>query len=218
MLKVKEIKEIIAFELGGLMDKDGFIYKKTDNELVCRKGDYTYIFNMLITYWTTYYSLDIRLFINQKKIEDIYESIVGKSYKQTLGAEIGVIYSSPDGRKVTNNTLHLLLEKNEDIPVAINTLKEYYELIAMPYFERYSNLEVIDDIMNNPPFEHNPAHVGGTSANRYMKGLIVAKLVDNSSYENLVSTYDEAIKRTMDEDSIEAYHNVREYLMYNRIT
>ena len=168
---------------------------------------------MLITYWTNYYSLDIRLFINQKKIEDVYEPIVGKSYKQTLGAEIGVIYSSSDGRKVTNDSLHLLLEKDEDIPEVVNTLKKYYELIAKPYFEKYSTLEAIDDIMNNPPFEHNPAHVGGTFANRYMKGLIVAKLVDNLNYENLVSTYNEAIKRTMNEESIEAYHKVREYLM-----
>ena len=50
-----------------------------------------------------------------------------------------------------------------------------------------------------------------------MKGLIVARLVNNPSYENLVTTYDEAIKETMNTESIENYYKVKEYLMYNRI-
>jgi hypothetical protein len=50
-----------------------------------------------------------------------------------------------------------------------------------------------------------------------MKGLIVARLVNNQNYEKLVAIYDEEIKGTMNTNFIENYHKVREYLKYNKI-
>ena len=81
----------------------------------------------------------------------------------------------------------------------------------------YDNLEALDDIINKPPFDHCPAHVGGNFDERCMKGLIVARLVSNANYENLLMTYDQEIKRTMNSESIDNYHKVREYLSYNSI-
>lgn len=213
----RSIKESIALQLGEKLKLDGFTYKKASNEFICKKGDFTYFFNLLQTSWSDHHSIDVRLYISQKSIEDIYEKIVGKSHKLTIGNEIGRIYKSPDGREIINGDLHILLMQNEDIIAAIETLEAYYENIAKPYYESYKSLEAIDDIINNPPFEHCPAHVGGRFDNRCMKGLIVARLVDNPNYEHLVATYDEVIKGTMNTESIENYYKVREYLKYNRI-
>jgi hypothetical protein len=71
--------------------------------------------------------------------------------------------------------------------------------------------------MNNAPFEHCPADVGSGFDGRCMKGLIVARLVNNPKYDDLVAIYDEEIKGTMNAESIENYYKVRDYLMYNRI-
>ena len=82
--------------------------------------------------------------------------------------------------------------------------------------DKLTDNEILD-IINNPPFNHCPAYVGGNFDNRCMKGLIVARLADNPKYNELVEIYDEAIKETMNEMSIENYYKVREYLMYNKI-
>ena len=216
-LKTKDVKESIATGLMGKLMPESFLFKKTNNQFEKTQGDYTSIFNILITAWSNCYSIEVRLYISQKKIEHIYESIVGKSHKLTLGNTIDRIYASPDGRKVVNSNLLIRIYFDEDIAAAVESMENYYKTIAKPYFEKYQTLSAIDDIINNPPFEHNPAHVGGNSDDRYMKGLIVARLVNNPNYEQLVVTYDEAIKRTMNEESIENYRKVREHLMYNRV-
>lgn len=216
-LKTKEVKESIATGLMKTLIPEGFLFKKTSNQFEKVQGDYTSIFNILITAWGNCYSIEVRLYISQKQIEHIYESIVGKSHRLTLGNTIDRIYSSPDGRKVVNGNLGIKIYFDEDIEAAVESIENYYKTIAKPYFEKYQTLSAIDDIMNNPPFEHNPADVGGNSDDRYMKGLIVARLVNNSKYEQLVATYDEAIKRTMNTESIENYYKVREYLMYNKV-
>lgn len=62
--------------------------------------------------------------------------------------------------------------------------------------------------------EHKPttAHVGGSFGDRCIKGLIIAKLAHNHKYEYLIETYDEMIKKTMNDESIERYQKVKEYL------
>jgi len=216
--KANEIKEKIAFELRDKLSKDGFIYNKTKNEFKCQKGDYTYIFNLLQTSWSDHHSVDVRLAISQKQIETILENIIGKlRYKYTFWRDIARIYKSPDGRQIVNGNLAILLIQDADIEAGVDTLEGYYENIAKPYFERYNSLEAIDDILNNPPFQHSPAHVGGNFDDRCMKGLIAARLVGNPKYDELVAIYNEEIKGTMNSQSIENYCQVRNYLIYNRI-
>lgn len=216
-IKVKEVKELIASGLQNKLSSDGFIYKKGGNQFEKINGDYTLIFNLLVTAWSDHFSIDVRLYVSQKEIESIYEDIVGKSHKLTLGNTIDRINASPNGREVVNGNLTINLYFNEDIDAAIDSLESYYVQIAKPYFDKYQNLKAIDDIINNPPFNHCPADIGGRFDNRCMKGLIVARLINNPNFEQLVATYDEVIKETMDEESIENYHKVREHLMYNRV-
>ena len=220
-LKVKDIKEYINADFGQMMAAEGFEYKKTSNEYCCKKGDCTYIYNMMLTAWSTSYSITVRLWISQGQIEDIYELILGKSrVKVTFDQDIlERLYYSPDGRKNgKGENLGIWLANNEDIYPTIETLKNYYHQIAKPYFDRFKTLEAFDDFINNPPFEYSPAYVGTYTNERCMKGLIVAKLVNNSDYEKLEAIYDELIKRTLSDvqpDSIINYNKVKEYLAHN---
>ena len=74
-LKTKDVKESIATGLMGLLIPDGFSFKKTNNQFEKVIGDYTSIFNMLITSWSNSYSIEVRLYISQKHIEHIYRII-----------------------------------------------------------------------------------------------------------------------------------------------
>lgn len=211
----KLIREKLASQLNEYLAKDGFVYKKASNEFVSDKGSCLFIFNMLFTSWSDHYSLGVRLYISQKKVEQVYEHVLGKSHKLTIGNSIERISKSPDGREVKNGDMVILLIQNEDVEAAIETLKRYYSDIAKPYFEKYQTLAAIDDIINNPPFDYCPAHVGGNFDDRCIKGLIVARLINSPKFDHLVSIYNEKIKETMDMPSIENYSKVREYLMYN---
>lgn len=216
--KANEIKEKIALQLEDRLAKDRFVYKKTKNEFKNQIGDYIYMFILEQVSWSDHYSIKVNLAISQNKIEAILEKIIGKfRHQYTFWQDIARVYKSPDGRQVVNGNLAILLIQNEDIDAAVETLERYYENIAKPYFERYNSLEAIDNIMNNPPFEHCPADVGNGFDGRCMKGLIVARLVNNPKYDDLVAIYDEEIKGTMNAKSIENYYKVREYLSYNRI-
>lgn len=213
----KLIKEKLASQFNEYLTKDGFVYKKANNEFVSNKGDCLFIFNMLLTRWNDHYSLGVRLYVSQKKVEQVYEHVLGKSHKLTIGNSIERISKSPDGREVKNGDMVILLIHDEDIEAAVETLKRYYDDIAKPYYDMYQTLAAVNDIINNAPFDYCPAHVGGNFDDRCIKGLIVARLVNNPNYDRLMDIYDEKIKETMDLTSIENYNKVREYLLYNPI-
>jgi hypothetical protein len=216
-LSNREIKERIAYQLRKYLEVDGFTYKKSGNEYRSIKGDFVYIFNLLLTSWSDHYSLSVRLFISNKKIEKIYELILGESCRLTMGNTIERIAKSADGKEIVNADMAILLLTDDDIEAAVETLARYYNDIAKPYYERYQSLHALDTIINNPPFEHCPADVGGNFDDRCIKGLIIAKLVHNTKYEQLITVYNEAIKETMNNKSIENYCKVKDYLMYNRV-
>ena len=133
-----------------------------------------------------------------------------------MSQEIDRIYGSPDGRG-GNKDLSIWIYEDNQLDEAMRKLLSYYTDIALPYFNRYHSLQKIDDIINNPPFDHNPAHVGGAFDNRCMKGLIVAKMVGSPEFDKLVKVYDEEIKGTLDEESIQNYYVVRDYLKASKV-
>ncbi len=219
-LKNKDIKKSIAEGLGSIIVADEFEYKKTTNEFICKKNNCTYIYNLLLTSWSTSYSLDVRLWIRQEQIESVYESMLGKSHGLTLSQDmLERIYYSPDGRQNgKGESLTISMATDDDIQPAIETLKNYYKYIAKPYFDRFNTLKDFDSFINSPPFEYSPAYVGINTNERCMKGLITAKLVDNPNYKHLIAIYDELIKKTLSDvqpDSIKNYNKVKDYLEHN---
>lgn len=217
-LKSNGLKEKIALGVSKELITGGFIYKKAKNEFILSRLGLSFIFNILQTAWSNHFTLSLRLYISHTPVEAVYKNILGHSDGLTIGNTLERISKSPDGKQIVNGSMFITIYQELDIEPAIETLIHYYNEFAKPYYLRYQTLEALDDIINNPPFDYCPAHVGGGFADRCMKGLIVARLVKNLNYENLVQTYDEAIKETMNSESIENYYKVREYLMYNRIS
>ncbi len=218
-LKAQEVKDGIAAGLSLQMIGEGFSYKKKSNEYQCIEGDFIFSFCIDQLRWSDHYSIDVRLEISQKNVEDILQKIIGKQrFRMTMGNNIGQIKLSPDGRKYIAGGLQFILLFEEDIAAAIETLFNYYTTIAKPYFKKYNTLEAIDDIINNEPFEYLPPHYGAGLWNRCMKGLIVAKLINNPNYDKLVTIYNDLIFETENEESINNYRKVRDYLATHNIS
>lgn len=220
-LKAQEIKDRISSELNLKFVTEGYTYKKSTNEFKRSIGNYTYFFSIDQLAWSDHFSINVRINISERRIEDILEKILGRQrHRLTLGGDIATIKFSPDGRKVVNQSLSIIILFEEDIVAAVETLYRYYTDIVKPFFERYDNLEAIDDIINNEPYNHIPAHFGGNCDDRCMKGLIVAKLVNNPRYNELVTIYNEEMKETFRDfrqEAIENYNKVRDYLKHNEI-
>jgi hypothetical protein len=216
--KIDEIRERLSLKLSKSLNNDGFEFKKTNSWFIRTNGEFDHIIYLLLHARTDHYAIEPFLYIRQKQVEKNLKKIVGSEAGITMGNSIGIIYNSPDGKKVVRNLLEVLLIENADIESAVESIEGYYERTVIPFFNKYNSLETLNEIFNNPPFEYNPAHVGGMFDGRCMRGLIIGRLVNNINFEKLVATYDEAIMKTMNQKSINDYNKVKEYLMYNRIT
>lgn len=60
-LKTKNVKEVIANRLGEKLGKNGFIYKKANNEFRHQKEDYLYIYYIDQIAWNNSFSLHVKL-------------------------------------------------------------------------------------------------------------------------------------------------------------
>jgi hypothetical protein len=222
-LRIDDIKKFIQNDFGSYIIDDGFVYKKTANEFIKIVGDFNYIINIWPVSWSSSYSVDMKLRISQRRVEDILEKILGKQrHRLTFSQDmLERIYYSPDGRKIVKGEgLGLWLYTDDDVYTQLQSLKIYYDNIAKPYFSKFADIDAMDDFINNPPFEHSPAYVGAHTNERCMKGLIIAKLVGNPTYDKLIGIYDEVIKRTLSDvqpDSITNYDKVKEFLEQNSI-
>ncbi len=216
-LKSEEIKDRIAKEVGFLIANEGFSYKKTNNWFIKTKGDIENIFQMLFHTRTDHYAIEIFLYIRHKKVEKILRRIIGDSTNITLGNTLGVIFNSPDGREVVHNNMEILLIENADIEAACESISFFFQGIARTYFEQFENLEAIDDIVNNAPFDYTPANVGGTFGDRCMRGLVINRLLKKENFIDLIAIYNDEIKGTLNEQIIAEYEKVRDFLMYNKI-
>jgi hypothetical protein len=216
VLKIHEIKNRISSELNSKFIQDGFKYIKSSNEFKCIVGHYTYFFSIDVLAWSDHYSVNVRLYVSEDRIEDVLEKILGKQrHRLTMGGDIGRIRFSPDGREVVNMSLSFILLFEKDISAAIETLYQYYLDIAKPFYTRYNSIETIDAIFNKEPFDIVPAHVHGTFDSRAMKGLILAKLVKNPRYGELIAIYNKQmpeIFKDFRQEAVENYYLVRDYL------
>lgn len=216
ILKAQEIKDKISAELNLKLITEGFVYKKSSNEFKRSDINHTYFFCIDQLAWSDHFSINVRLYISEKRIENILEKILGKRRHQfTLGGDIATIKFSPDGKEVVNQTLSIIVLFEKDIDAAVESLYHYYSSIAKPFFDKYITLKSINDIINDEPYNHIPAHFAGNFDDRCMKGLIVAKLLKSPYYDELVAIYDEEMKETFKDfrqEAIEDYNRVKSFL------
>lgn len=215
MLKVKEVKLKIFEGVKEYFNVNGFVHKKTNDEFVREVGKMKQIVFLSFTSFSSEILVRIWLYIKHKEIEDIYTKITGKKDYSTIGNEIGELFSSRNGRDYhSSRGLSFVLQEDDDIFLAIEDLKRYYENIMSPYFDKYLNLVELDGIFNNEPYDFIPVDIGSSPGSRASKGLIIARLLDKNIYDNLISIYDVKILKGS-ESCLKNYEKVKEYLKYN---
>jgi len=76
---------------------------------------------------------------------------------------------------------------DDDVRPVAEQLVALFDAKAVPYFDRYGSLQMIDHVLNDDPSKYTPNCPYGLP--RETRGLIVAKLVGRSSYGELEAYY-----------------------------
>lgn len=214
MLILRDIKDQINNGLMNVANEKGFKLLKSSSQFVKTIDGYEYIFYMIYTKWTNYFTLSTYAYIRCIEIEKLYSKLIGGNWKEnwTLGNEICKIKNTPDGRKEINSDCVINVHDEKDVISAILRLNEYFLGVAMPFYEKYGNLKIIDKLFNEPPFDHIPVLVQRTLADQCMKGLIIAKFSQRKNYNELVSIFDRLIEIPENNSVRQEYELVKEYL------
>lgn len=119
------------------------------------------------------------------KVSDIEQKFQSESV--TIGAPIGEVIG--EGAR----SCSFVVDNLEEAASTSEKIDATFKDIALPYFERFSTLEAIDEDINQSPLER-AINRGGLVWHRCATGLIVARLVDRPNYLELVQIYSEMLR------------------------
>lgn len=207
--------EMNAFDFKVSIKEQGFI-RKTEKAI--------FLYQFLIYNRTVIktgakgFLIEPYIWINIKEIEKYYKEITlntvikNDTDFKTIGNSIADIIANPNGLYNNRNEsldLHVFEEKHI-VPVANELLKRFKE-VALPYCLNNSTVAMVDKLINTKPKEYK-VHTQNDSY-RIIKGIIAAKLNNNSALNELIQIYDnQLIERDMPEDSIEEMNRLKSIL------
>lgn len=116
-----------------------------------------------------------------------------------------------EGRLTGRPYLRHTCRHTEDLDKALHHLRMLWTHRAEPYLDEHYSLEGVDLLLNARPdlpsiYLPNPAH-------RYLKGLVVARLLQREDFESLARTYAEGLRQTPTGDLLsEDYQRLWGYL------
>ena len=125
------------------------------------------------------------------RVEEIFHRTSGfeRQYQKgtsTIGNSVGE-YTSNRG-----SACEFRLESHDEVVPVAEKILEVFRRFALPYFEKYASLRVIDAELNDRPTERTPHRL---TIFRCPTGLIVAKLSGRPNYRQLVEIYTEIMSR-----------------------
>lgn len=137
--------------------------------------------------------------IKSKLLEDIYHKIAIKDKQyfastRTLGNSLGrIIEHIESGTQIDTGTrMRYLIENMDDVSTLIQVIPNRFSEYALPYFEKYSSLKAVDQLLNVNTSEisiHQPLY-----PMRACIGIIAAKLNNNPKYNELVVVYENELE------------------------
>lgn len=188
----KKQLELLILEKLQLRIGERYKLDKTNLQFIYDNEKYTNIFNLTFYKRTLGYAVEPNIWIQIKAIENIYHEICSREKKYfkdtiTIGSSCGNLIENTDGEFKQNNSLTFPIENDEDIEGVTEQIFSIFSDIALPYFNKYSNLNIVDSIYNDKP-EIRTVHKI-LNPERCTKGLIAAYLVKNPKYLELESVY-----------------------------
>ena len=215
-MRIADVKQIVLTELTPFAEEHGLKVKKSVFGVGSKRGQNPK-FDIFFLHNTWIDEVHLLPWVNIyfKEIHNICEAC-GFHLNYTVGINLLLleeIHKQGWNRNMTHKqfSAHItLLDGEEWIDNFRETMSRLCPL-AMEYVNRYSTIEAVDKLFNQPPFdEYNPNCCSST--HRCFIGLIAAKLVNNPEYDYLKKVYSAIIEpSTWMEDKI-AFARLIKYL------
>lgn len=171
----------------------GFTLVASKNRFQKRGRDVTAIFQLVCLDGKPGYRIQPNVGIRIERVENIFHQTSGFESKfqkdtATIGSSVGMFLEG-DSRSCE----FLLRLDSEIATVAEDIIKVFHEF-ALPYYDRWGSLAAIDAGLNDKPGEQTPHRP--LPWFRCSTGIIVAKLIGRSDYDQISVIYTEMM--TMD--------------------
>ena len=187
----KKLIESVVFDI----EKHGFKLNKKTNEFKRATKEAVQIFDLVFLKDGNNIKIRPEIRIKIKAIEDIYAKVSkrGDIYR-TLGNDLFEILRYTDkGEETGKGEQYYWLVKNDDsINKLIKIIPEYFEETILSYFENFSSVSKVDELLNKYPREisiHNWLY-----PLRANLAIIAAKLNGNPQYFDLIKIYEEELQ------------------------
>lgn len=183
--------------------EEGYTYKKS-LKAFCKPFEYgEYRFEL-----DNYRGIEVGVFygIRFKVIEEIQSKI----YEIKLSSSSKTVFINLS-RIIGKDEASFYVMEPEETDKALDQVKNLYETYAKPYFEKYSTLDSLDNLINTEDFENhelNNAKFHTPKMDAVTSGLIVRKLINESAFEELKAKYDILYQRIYNGNEYEDFKEV----------
>jgi hypothetical protein len=180
----KDLKTALLLGLRPRLDRSGFKMQKAKEQFV-RSVDVGRFYFLLD--FAEYQALHVQPTVRVRvdAVEEVFHRTSGfeKKYQPdtpTIAVTLQNLARDP-------LTYEYVVGDPADVGVVIDQLESDFDKVALPYFERYSDLRMIDVALNENP-EADSVHYLMDYL-RCAHGLIVARMVGRPNYRDLVEVY-----------------------------
>jgi len=206
---MKNKRKIYIEEIRGFFEKNGFKLKD-GNFFIKTTSDFEYGIVFTFTKWSDGFYMKPNLYLHYLPVDEIFKNATGFS-NGFIYCEAGLIFGNSDF-EITDNHAEILhrIENNNEIKNSRNQIYELYHKKIVPYFERFSHLNYLDEVFNSNPLRFTCSNY--KNFNRYSVALILAKLNKRNDYNELLEIYENEIQKSSNRKIQDRFFEVKEYL------
>jgi hypothetical protein len=186
------LKTAVFKSLSPELAKDGFALKGAKDTFLRRHDGVTDIFQLVCLDGKPGYRIQPNVGVRIERVEELFHQTSGFEPKYqkdtaTIGSSMGILLSE-DSR-----ACEFLLESASEAASVAEKIAAVFHDFDLPYFDRWASLEAIDAELNDKPTERTPHR--GVPWSRCSTGIIVAKLVGRSDYDQLAAVYTDVMSK-----------------------
>ena len=180
------MKELFFNLLGEELSKEKF-YRK-GNKFLKKEGANEYIYN--IDGSTGFLSFEPDFAILIESVEDIKKKAWGKSYRKFVSVGRTKRYLLP---KEQSDQCWSWTDTEAAVFKAVSKEMEFYHSFLKQYYEQYSNINFLDELLNSEPHEHRV--IAYNNIQTSFLAVIVAYLTENSKLPELIPFYKAVVQK-----------------------
>lgn len=201
-----ELKENLLTKLESVLPQYSYKLKKSSDEFVHKNKEGWFKFQLIFLERDNDWEINLGMLIRIDKVENIYHKgsyFEPKYHKTTPTIGITVENYINDGAEYRFDLIKL-----DDIEICFHGIVKLFKEVALPFFEKYKSIEVIEHAIN---VKEGHSLFSGIKYEGNL-GIILAKLVNNPDYEFFKAKYLKYYTEDYDGFYLEEFQNILKVL------